>query len=238
MNFFDVANGNLLFILVGAGIVFIILQSIFFLWVALKRASEIGISKRVIANVMKSSAIFTIAPSIAVALGLAALAPSLGIPWPWFRLSVIGSVSYELMAAKMASSALGFATITEASQNGPMPLGAIMLAMTSGLAGAIVMDLIFIKKVDSIASKLKAKNGEFGIVGISVLFFAVLAVFIAPIFGLGWVPTATFLTSVLLTLAQGILARKPHFKWLKNFVLTFSLIIAMVSSILWTFLLN
>ncbi|MCK7481013.1 MAG: DUF5058 family protein [Candidatus Moduliflexus flocculans] len=89
------------------------------------------------------------------------MAASLGIAWPWFRLSVIGSVSYELMAANMASSALGFAEAADASKAGPEPLGAIMYAMTGGLAGAIILDILFIKKVDSLAVKMKAKAGSF-----------------------------------------------------------------------------
>jgi len=238
MNFFDVANSGLLFALVGLGIVYIFLQSVLFLRIALKRAKEIGIPRTTTANVIKSSAVFSVAPSIAVALGLAALAPSLGIPWPWLRLSVIGSVSYELMAANMAASALGFATLADASKSGPLPLGAIMLAMSTGLAGAMIMDLLFIKKVDAAAAKLKAKAGEFGAVGIGVLFFAVIAVFVAPLFGQGLVSVATFLTSMLLTMGQGILSRRPKFAWLKNFILAFSLILGMCSAIVWTIALN
>lgn len=36
------------------------------------------------------------------------LSAVLGVPWSWFRLSVVGAVSYELTAAEMVSDALGF----------------------------------------------------------------------------------------------------------------------------------
>ena len=234
MDFFDVANGSLLFILVGIGIAFVIVQCILFLRIALRRADELGIDKKIISNTIKTSAIFTIAPSIAVALGLAAIAPSLGIAWPWFRLSVIGSVSYELMAANMASSALGFTELAEAAKAGAEPLGAIMYAMTGGIAGAIILDIIFIKKVDSLAVKLKTKAGDFGIVAIGVLFFAVIAVFVVPFFGQGVVSVATFITSIVLTLLLAFISRKFKLAWLSNFILAFSLILSMCSSVLWT----
>ena len=234
MKFFDVANGNLLFILVGAGIAYVLLQCILFLRMALRRARELGMEQKVVADTIKSSAVFTLAPSIAVALGLAAIAPSLGIAWPWLRLSVIGSVSYELMAANMASSALGFSQLADAAKAGPEPLGAIMFAMTGGLAGAIILDIIFIKKVDSLAVRMKAKAGEFGIVALGVLFFAVLAVFVVPFFGQGFVAVATFFTGIILTLLLSFIARQFKVAWLGNFILAFSLILAMSSAVLWT----
>lgn len=234
MNFFDVANGGLIFALVGIGILYVMLQCVLFLRMSLKRAKELGIDGKVISGTIKSSAIFTIAPSIAVALGLAALAPSLGIPWPWLRLSVIGSVSYELMAANMASSALGFAKLADASKAGAEPLGAIMYAMTGGLAGAMILDIIFVKKVDSLAVKMKSKAGDFGTLAIAVLYFAVIAVFVVPLFGQGFVVVATFLTSVVLTLVQAFIAKKYKIAWLGNFILAFSLILGMCSAVLWT----
>jgi len=234
MSFFDIANSKFLFILVSIGILYILFQSFLFLKISLKRANEINISKKTISNIIKSSIVFTIAPSIAIVLGLAALAPSLGIPWPWLRLSVIGSVSYELMAANMASSALGYNTLAEATLSSSNSLGVIMLAMSTGVAGGMIMDIFFIKKVNTTAIKFKEKRGDFGIVALSVLFFAVLAVFIVPIFGDGTIAVLTFLSSMIVALIQGIIIKKYNANWLKSFVLAFSLILGMCSSIIWT----
>lgn len=238
MDFFDIANSKLLYVLVIIGIAYILLQSVIFLRISLKRAKEIGIRRKTITNIIKSSVIFTVAPSVAIVLGLAALAPSLGIPWPWLRLSVIGSVSYELMAANMASGALGFTSLAEATSSGPKSFGVIMLAMSTGITGAMIMDMIFIKKVSTTVVKLKEKSGEFGIVALSVLFFAVLVVFIGPIFGEGTVYILTFVSSMVIALVQGILIKKFNINCLKNFVLAFSLILGMCSSVLWTILLS
>lgn len=238
MNFFDIANGKLLYILVSMVIVYILIQSYIFLKMSLNRAKEIGISKSIIKNIIKSSAVFTIVPSIAIVLGLAALAPSIGIPWSWLRLSVIGSVSYELMAANMASTSLGFSSLSQASASGPNALGVIMFAMSTGVAGGMIMDMLFIKKVNTTVTKFRAKSGEFGIVALSVLFSAVLVVFIAPVFGKGTVYILTFLSSMIIVLIQGIIIKKYKITWLKNFVLAFSLLLGMCSSVLWTILLK
>lgn len=234
MGFLDIANGNLIFMLVSLGILMIITQSILFMYGAIKHAKELGIDTSTIFNIVKSSAIFTIVPSISIVLGLAALAPSIGIPWSWFRLSVIGSVSYELMAANMASTSLGYETLSQAVESGPEAFGAIMFAMSTGVAGGMVLDFFLISKVNTTMIRFKEKSGEFGPIALSVLFYAVLVVFVVPIFGSGIVPLLTFLTSILAVLTQGFLIKRFKMIWLKNFVLSFALIVGMGSSVLWT----
>ena len=61
---------------------------------------------------------FTIAPAIAVLVGVVALSKSLGVALPWLRLSVIGSITYETVAANNALTAADLgagSTVTSAS---------------------------------------------------------------------------------------------------------------------------
>ena len=92
--------------------------------------------------------------------------------------------------------------------------------------------------MDSLAVRLKTKAGDFGVVAIGVLFFAVLAVFVVPFFGQGLVAVATFATSIVLTLVLAVIAKKFRIAWLGNFILAFSLILSMCSSVLWTALIK
>ncbi|MCK7481012.1 MAG: DUF5058 family protein [Candidatus Moduliflexus flocculans] len=57
MKFFDVANGSLLFVLVGAGIAYVLVQCVLFLRMSLRRARELGIDPNVVSNTIKSSAV-------------------------------------------------------------------------------------------------------------------------------------------------------------------------------------
>ncbi len=236
MGYFDIANSSLLYTLVIIGIIYILLQSLVFLRHAYRHSQELSIDKQVIRRIVKSSAVFSIVPSISIVLGLAALAPSLGIPWSWFRLSVIGNVSYELMAANMASSSLGFATLADAVASGPSAFGAISLAMCTGVSGALILDIFLISRVSGTVAKLKARSSDFGVVALSVLYFAVLVVFTAPIFGSGIVKILTFFTSMAVVFIQMVIIKKLNQGWLKNFVLAFALILGMCSSLLWTHL--
>lgn len=233
MSFLEIANSNFLLFMViiillvvygTCGLMFVI---------SLKRAKELNIDKKLIKNIIKTSAIFSVIPSVGVVLGLAALAPALGLPWSWLRLSVIGSVSYELMAANMATGALGFKTLQEASTN-PSVFPAIMFAMSFGMAGGMAMDFIFIKHVKTLTNKLTKNSGDFKTVAMSVLFVAVIAVFLGPIFTENIVFILTFLTSIAIALIQGLLMTKFGWKWLENFALAFTLIFGMASSVAWT----
>ena len=54
-----------------------------------------------------SSATFTILPSISILLGVIALSGTLGVPFSWLRLSVIGALQYELNVAEIAAQSIG-----------------------------------------------------------------------------------------------------------------------------------
>ena len=79
-------NHPILYIIVGAIIALVMAQSVFFLVKAVKRAKVLGISKEIIKKTISSAAVFTIAPAIAVLVGVVALSKSLGVALPWLRL--------------------------------------------------------------------------------------------------------------------------------------------------------
>ena len=131
MDLMAILNSSLLYILVGVSLFMVFCICVFFYIRGRKRALELGISPEVFKSSMKGAAIFSIVPSIAVIIGLITLAPLLGVPWPWFRLSVVGSLGYELMAGDLAAKAAGFESLAAFSSSGDiLSLGAIMFVMS------------------------------------------------------------------------------------------------------------
>ncbi len=110
---FDV-NSPILFILSGIVIAAVLAQSVFFLVKAWKRGREIGMTPRKLKKIAVTAAIFTIAPAVAIVIGVITLSKDLGVPLPWLRLSVVGSLSYETIAATNAENAMGltFGSVT------------------------------------------------------------------------------------------------------------------------------
>ena len=100
-------NHPLLFAMAGFLVAVVLAQSVFFLVKALRRSREIGMDQTKIKKTIKTAAIFTIAPAVSIVISVITLSKSLGLPLPWLRLSVVGSLSYEAIAASNAVSAMG-----------------------------------------------------------------------------------------------------------------------------------
>ena len=103
---FDV-NSPVLFLLAGIIIAAVLAQSVFFLVKAWRRGKAIGMSGEKLKRIAVTAAVFTIAPAVAIVISVITLAKDLGVPLPWLRLSVVGSMSYETIAATNAESAMG-----------------------------------------------------------------------------------------------------------------------------------
>ena len=227
-----IMNSRLLYILVAGGLGLIFLLCAVMLKMAWGRCLELGISKQKIKDVIKSSVLFSIVPSISIVIGLFSLAAVLGVPWPWFRLSVVGSVSYELMAADMAATGAGYESIgaLAAADNGTIA-GAIMFVMSIGIMFGIVTCTIFGKKIQTSMASFREKNGAWGALATGCFTLAMLVVFLPVQVFKGPVFTLTLITSALITLAHNIIIKKTGWTWLSNFVLADSLVLAMVASV-------
>src|SRR5699024_5313299 len=127
------------------------------------RAIELGFSKDTLHRVIKSSIIFTIIPSIAIVIALFSLVAVLGIPWSWFRLSVVGSLAYEFMAAEMAVTGAGFDSLSHFIRAGETSaIGTIMLVMSVSIIGGIVFMTLFGKKIQTTMQDYQAKDDKWG----------------------------------------------------------------------------
>ena len=163
MGYFDVANSPLLYVLVTAGVLYIVGLSAVFLRKSWRRCLELGISKEKLSAVARSSAVFTIVPSVSIVIGLFTLSTVLGIPWPWYRLSVVGSVSYELMAADMVADGMGYGSVGEmAAQADHTVFGAVMFVMSICILAGIIINIFAVEKIQTGMSTLKKKAGRLG----------------------------------------------------------------------------
>lgn len=100
--------------------------------------------KKKLNKVLTSSIVFSIVPSIGILMGVITLAGSLGIPLPWLRLSVIGALHYETMAADTAAKAAGVALSADAMTGSAFVT--IAVVMTIGIIWGGVFCIIALKK--------------------------------------------------------------------------------------------
>jgi len=234
VSFTDITESSLLYILVAIGILIIVSFCFITLKKSWQRAVELGYTKEQLRNLITSSVSFSIIPSIPIVIGFFTLAAMFGVPWPWWRLSVVGSISYEIMATDMA---LNTANVDLAGASAT-DLVLVMYVMTICILGGLVSSIFLAKKIQMGAMELKQKDPRWGALGNSTFMLTIMTVLLIPMLLEGGVSLLTFLTSLLVTLALYVLARKFNWSWMYNFIVALSLTLAMASTVLWTALLG
>ena len=239
-------NSPILFIIVGAIIALVLAQSAFFLAKAIKRAKELGISSSTVKKTISSAAIFTIAPAIAILVGVVALSKSLGIPLPWLRLSVIGSITYETVAAGNALEAAG--TNASTTITDPSLYVTIAWVMTIGIAAGLILVPFVTKKIQSGMTKVGMKDKKWGEIFNNAMFLGMISAFLGYVFcdvGLifkgdpsGFIPVLVMAVSAVVMAICGLIATKAKIRWLTDYALPMSLICGMISAIPFTMLLG
>ena len=238
MSLSAIMNSTTLYIAVIVGLLLIFLLCAVMLKMAWGRCIELGISREKVKDVFKSSVIFSIVPSLSIVIGLFSLAAVLGVPWPWFRLSVVGSVSYELMAADMVATGAGYESIGAlAAANDPSKVGAIMFVMSISIMFGIITCTIFGKKIQTSMASFREKNGAWGALATGCFTLAMMVVFLPVQIFKGPVYLLTMAVSALVTFLHGVIIKKTGWTWLSNFVLADSLVLAMIASVFFSNLL-
>ena len=238
-------NHPILFVIVGTIIAIVLAQSAFFLARAIKRAKELGLGEHIKKTVI-SAAIFTVAPAVAVLIGVVALSKSLGIPLPWLRLSVIGSITYETVAAGNALEAANMSAGTTVTD--PSIYITIAWVMTIGIAAGLILVPFVTKKLQSGLAKVGMKDKKWGEIFNNAMFLGMISAFLGYVFcdvGLvakgdtsGLIPVCVMATSAVVMAICGTIATKCKIRWLTDYALPMSLIVGMASAIPFTMLLG
>lgn len=145
MNFSDFKTSPVMLALALGVVVFVIIQSLFFLIKAWKQGKKLGISTATLKNTVVSSALFTVAPAISILTTVIVLANALGLVLPWIRLTVIGNLTYETTAAQAALDFWG-GSLTNAVTD-PQQFATIAWAMTIGCITPLILLPFLCKKL-------------------------------------------------------------------------------------------
>ena len=238
-------NHPVLFLLAGFLVAVVLGQSVYFLIKALRRSRQIGMDQNKIRKTIKTAAVFTIAPAVSIVISVIALSKSLGIPLPWLRLSVVGSLSYEAIAAENAVSAMGLSLGKITSLTAQQFVN-ITLVMTISILVGIWLVPVIGKKLLSGMSNLGAKDAKWAEIFQNAMFIGMISAFLGyvfcdisrlwiPVAGYsstsGLVPVCTMASSALVMVVLGLLMRKPRLKWLGDYALPISLVAGMLAAI-------
>ncbi len=161
-------------------IAFIFAQSLFFIIKSWKHGKELGITRETLVNTVTSSIFFTIAPAISILVTVFVLAKALGIILPWIRLTVVGNLAYETVAAETTLNNLGGSLsheITDLKQ-----YSTVVWAMTIGSVFPLTFLPLVCKKLQTKIGGVVSKNektAKLGDVLSAAAFIGIISAFIA-----------------------------------------------------------
>lgn len=237
-------KSSLFMYILGLGIaLFVIAQSLFFLIRAEKRAKELGITKETIRKTISSSAVFTLAPSLAIVATVLTLSAALGLVLPWIRLTVIGNISYEVPAAQAAIEAFGSSAGLSQEITDPKIFASIAWVMTLGSVMPLVLVPFMLKKIEKGMGKVASKDSRWADLMSAAAFIGLISAFIGRAVagkgdklvigdGAGVASLIALIFSMLFMFIFEKFAVKFNIKWLKTFAMPFAMILAMLVLVL------
>lgn len=235
-------NSSALYLMVALVLAVMTAMCFVFLIKSYRAGVRLGMDKKVLRKAITSSATFTLLPSISILLGVIALSGSLGVPFSWLRLSVIGSLQYELNVAQIAAQSAGLTGLRLEELN-PAVFVTIALVMTVGILGGIICCIFFLKgylgklKAAPKKEKTDAKPG-FGAHATTAMFVGLCATYIGSYVGQaipreGWdyMPLVVALIAGAAMAVFEYLIQKKGKAALENFSLAASMLIAMAAAV-------
>ncbi len=233
-------NHPVLFLLAGIIVLAVLAQSVYFLLKAWRHGREIGMEMDKLKRIALSTAIFTVAPALAIVISVISLSKKLGIPLPWMRLSVVGAITYETPAAANALSAMGleWAEITSLTATQYVTVAAVM---TMGIMVGIWLVPLVGKRVIGGMISLEKRDKKWGEIFSAALFLGMISAFLGYVFDdftsvfhgdtSGLIPPLVMLCSALTMGICALAMKKLHWRWMNDYALPISLLIGMLSAI-------
>ncbi len=234
-----------LYLICGGIIAFVALLCVIFMVRAYKAGKAIGMDTGKMKRVIVSSATFSVLPSIGILLGVIALSGSLGIPWPWLRLSVIGALHYETQVAQAAAEQVGMEKLSGEYMTAS-GFATIALLMSVCIMWGMILSVLFNKKYTKKLSGSGPKGAAvgFGDTAMTAMFIGLVSAYIGSYIG-GFVSsnglftfTGDFTPLVVVAVSALIMAlfmwlgKKPKLAFVENFSIAVSMLVGMAAAVL------
>ncbi len=185
----DKLNGGGIWLVCGAIIAFIAAVCVIFIVRAWHAGKALGMDPVRMRRAVTSSVTFSILPSVGILIGVLALSGSLGKPWPWLRLSVIGALHYETAVATGAAEKAGLGKLSAETMT-LQAFPTIALLMSICIMGGMILTTVFNKRY---LKRLEAKpaagqgpakqSGGFGDKAMAAMFIGLVSAYLGSYIG-------------------------------------------------------
>ncbi len=240
-------NSGVLYLICGGIIAFVAVLCLVFMVRAYRAGKAIGMDTTKMKRAIMASATFAILPSVGILLGVIALSGSLGTPWPWLRLSVIGALHYETQVAQAAAEAVGMQSLagSEMTAGGFATIALLMsVCIMWGMVLSIFFNKKYLKKLGGGSKKTASASGpNFGDMAMDAMFVGLVSAYIGSYIGnfvsgegLGsfagdWMPLVVVAVSGAVMALFLYLSEKKNMAWLESFSIAASMIVGMGAAV-------
>lgn len=226
MDAMKIANSIPMWLACALPVAFVILQAVLFARGAYKSGKKLGLNDKQMKKAMKSSAVTSIGPSIVVLSAMLSLLVSVGGPIGWMRLSMIGSVMFESIAAGFGTASvgvqLGADTLT------PLALDMAVWTMILGSIGWIIFSTISASRMDKVQHKISGGDpAKLMAISSAAIIGAFSSMSSSHLIKLNKNSVACVLGAAFMAILLTI-SEKKNIKWLKEWNLTISILAAMI----------
>ena len=239
-------NSPFMYALCGGIILFVAIVCIIFLVRSYRAGKAMGMDPAVLKRTIVSSATFSVLPAVGILLGVIALSGSLGTPWPWLRLSVVGALHYETQVAEAASEAVGIGKLSITHMTSSA-FATIALLMSVCIMWGMILSILFNKRYTarmSAGGRKKKSALGFGDKAMTAMFIGLVSAYVGSYIG-GWISgdgvftfggdTTPLIVAIVSACAMAVFtyfSEKKNARWLENFSVAGSMLIGMAAAVL------
>lgn len=245
MNILSLLNSVPMYAICGGIIAFVAVVCAVFMVRAYRAGLAMGIDRTKLKRAITSSATFSLLPSVGILLGVIALSGSLGTPWPWLRLSVIGALHYETQVAQAAAEAVGMSALSAAEMT-PSGFATIALLMSICIMWGMVLSIFFNKRYLNRLGSGKKSSGSagFGDMAMTAMFIGLVSAYIGSYIG-GFVSSnglftfsGSLIPLIVVVVSGAVMAgfiylgEKKNLAWVESFSIAGSMLIGMAAAVI------
>ncbi len=227
-NYLDIANSPGMWIACSAIIVVVLVQVIRLSMISFRAGQKIGMSKQDMVKAFRTGFTTSLVPAIAILLGLAILIPRLGLAFPWMRLSVIGSVSYELIAAGITAGEFGLEGLT--SDVNSVIYTTIVWTMSLGVVIGLFVVAFFTPSIEKLKNKVAGGDEKWMQIMTAAAFFGAVSYMVAQPVVKGGSPLVALLGGFIAMSLIGVIITLGKQNWLKEWALALAIVLGMIST--------
>ncbi len=245
MSILSQLNSPPIYAICGGIVAFVAAICVVFMVRAWRAGIALGMDRTKMRRVITASVTFSALPSVGILLGVIALSGSLGTPWPWLRLSVVGALHYETQVAQTAAEQVGMSSLSAAEMT-PGAFTTIALLMSACIMWGMVLSILFSKRYLGRLSGGGGRGGAgagFGDRAMTAMFIGLICAYVGSYVGTfvsggrfpfngDWSPLAVAGLSGLAMAGCLYLSEKRGMAWLESFAIAGSMLVGMAGAVL------